>query len=277
MAPSNTREVVNVFWPMTIPTHARFSIASPFPLRVSYPHNVSFTLTLEAPMLLSSRSPVYVMPSGVLSSGFSRGWSTLPTELKLTILRHNVIYPSAIWPANANTAMRESLFPYLRMTPEIAYLSRFLFFAENTFIILSGQEESSMSRGCPPVSVRPLMRKVKLMIWLEPHDWETVSAIAQKSLGFERLTHVEVRCSVVKFVRSLSTFLDPVEENDADFWNSQLEFQIPHGVNFESDGVIGFDHLRFGRGDVNHSLLQRVEQVEGLLRERFQFGVREQS
>ncbi|KAF9691051.1 hypothetical protein EKO04_011204 [Ascochyta lentis] len=273
MAPSTTREIVDVSWPMTIPAHARFSVTSTFPLKVSYPHNVSFTLTLEAPMLLSSSSPVHVIPFGVLSPGFTRGWSRLPTELKLAILRHNITYPSAIWPANANTAMQASLFPHLRMTPEIAYLSRSLFFAENTFIILSGQDELSLIHGFPPVSVRPLMRRVKLILSLAPYEWETVNTIAQKSHGFERLTYVEVQCSVVRFVRSVSANHGPVENDSADFWATQLEHLLPREVRFEPNGVVIFHRLRFGRGGADHSFLQGVEQVEDLVRVKFKFGV----
>ena len=273
MTPSSIREVVNVFWPMTIPAHARFSITSPFPLEAIYPHNVSFTLTLEAPIHLSSPSPIHVIPSGILSSRFARGWSALPTELKLAILRHNLIYSSVIWPRNANQVMHKSLFPYLRMTPEIASLSRALFFAENTFIVSALQEELSMFRDFPPVSVRPLIRKVTLLTWLELGDRETIEAIADKRLGFQGLAHVNIRCSVTKFVRSLLSAPGTAAHGNAEGWIAQLTPRLPPQVSFEPKGAIEFDRPEFGRGDVDREVLELVELVEGLIKRRFRFGV----
>lgn len=170
MCSSRSKEIANVSWPMTIPSHARFSITSPFPLTISFPHNVSFELRLERPIHLCSSSPTHVIPSGVLSPEFARGWSTLPAELKLVILRYDLIRPWSIRPSNANRAIRDTLFPYLRMTPEIANLSRDLFFGENKIVILPLPEEPSMNRGLPPGSVRPLIKNVSLVTWLHPRS-----------------------------------------------------------------------------------------------------------
>lgn len=273
MAPSSTREVVNIFWPMTLPAYASFSINSPFPLKFSYPRSASVILTLEAPVHFSSPISVQIIPSGFLSPGFASGWCSLPIELKLAILRHNVLYNSVIWPANANAAMHSSLFPYLRMTPEIAHISRNLFFAENAFVILPQQEALSMFRNSPPPAIRPFLRRVTLLTWLEPRDWETIDAVAQETLGFEGLTHVEVRCSVVKFVRSFCVDHGFVENDNTELWSVHLNNQLPSEVRFRTKGILVFDRPQLRRGGMDERLWERVEQVEGLMKEKFKFGV----
>ncbi|KAF3036256.1 hypothetical protein E8E11_002599 [Didymella keratinophila] len=268
-----SREVVKTLWPMTIPAHADFQFTSPFPLKVSSAHSAVFTLTLDAPVLISPTQPINIESAGVLSAGFARGWCRLPVELKLDILRHGVIRHSTIWPANANRAMHDSLFSYLQMTPEIAALARQLYFAENSFVILAPQEEFTMFRGWPPSSVRSLLRKITLMTWLEPRDNTNIEAIADERLGLDSLAHVEVRCSVVKFVRSWF----PRDGNDVnmkvDAWSTQLSTRLPPEVCFKPRGKIAFDRLQLGRGGIDEQLLTLVDLVEGLIRERFEFGV----
>ena len=257
---------------MTIPAHAEFWITSPFSLKASSTHSAEFTLTLDAPVHLSPAQPINVIPTGILSSGFARGWCKLPVELKLEILRHGVIRSSTIWPVNANRAMHDSLFSYLRMTSEIAALARQLYFKENSFVILAPQEESALFPGWPPSSVRPLLRKIILMTWLKPRDNETIEATADGRFGLDSLAHVEVRCSVVKFVRSWF----PGDGSDANTrvnaWLTQLSTRLPLKVCFKARGRVVFNRLQLGRGGVDEQLLTRVGLVESLMQERFEFG-----
>lgn len=59
-----------------------------------------------------------------------------------------------------------------------------------------------MFRAWPPASVRPLLRRINLMTWLDPPDDATIVAIADKGFGLDSVAHVEVRCSVIKLVRA---------------------------------------------------------------------------
>jgi hypothetical protein len=258
---------------MTVPAHARFSVVSPFPLKISYPHNVSFTLTLDAPVHLASTAPIQVIPVGILSQGFAQGWCRLPVELKLEILRNGVVRDSPIWPANANRAMHDSLLPYLRMTSDIAALARTLFFNENVFVLWALQEHLAMFRGWPPVSVRPLLKRIRLITWLDSGDNATIEAIANKRFGFDSLTYVEVRCSVLKFVRS-SVLRERIDvDTKAEDLSTQLSLCLPPKIRFGPKGVIEFDRPQVGRGCVDMKLLRLVDLVEGLIKERFDFGV----
>lgn len=198
-------------------------------------------------------------------------------ELKLRILRYVVVWPSAIWPTNANRVMCGSLFKCMRMTPEIAGLTRGLFFAENTFVLLPLQEEVGVFRGFPLMGVRSLVRRIKLLTWLEPGDWQTMDAIAQRGLGFESLTHVEVRCSVVRFVRLFFAEHGATKDDTAGLWAVQLRHRLPPEVEFGPNGLVVFDHSELERGNADAKLVERVEQVEGLVREKFKFGVRQKS
>ncbi|KAF1353051.1 hypothetical protein EJ07DRAFT_158867 [Lizonia empirigonia] len=270
MAPRTNQEVVNISWPMTIPPHAYYLVTSAYPLKVSYSYT-NYTLTFDEPMNLSSpSSPVRVIPSGPLSPGFARGWSKLPTELKLVVLRHVVVHSAEIWQTNVNAAIRDTLFPCLQMTPEIGRLARGVFFAENTFVF----DQRAAVGSAPPVSVRPLLKKVVLVTKLEDGDWEMVDAVAKKRLGYRNITHAEIRCSAVDFIRAFRVNRGTAEGRSTEAWDAYLERQLPPEVAFAPNGVVVFDHLQSGRGGVDEELLERVEQVKELLRERFRFGVR---
>jgi len=136
---------------MTIPSHAKFVINSPYPLKTSYRCSLRFTLILASLILLSSPSPIDILPSGILTPRFARGWSRLPKELKIAIVRYNVVVPYTIWPSNANSVMHDILFHYLHMTLKRASSSRKLFFNENAFMIMLLQEDLSMFRRLPPM------------------------------------------------------------------------------------------------------------------------------
>ncbi|KAH6633787.1 hypothetical protein C7974DRAFT_471845 [Boeremia exigua] len=277
MPPPSEREIIHIFWPMTIPPHAKFLITSPILLRASYPHNVSFTLSLHTPMHLSSPAPVRVMPCGVLARGFARGWAKLPVELKQAILRFELVYPSALWPRDANRVVRETLLHYLRMTPEIAGLARGLFFAENRFVVLPLQEELTMFRGFPPVCVRPLIRRVALFTWLEDGDRETIEGVAEKRFGFQGLVHVEIRCSVVRLVRLFLLERGLGADSSADEWSAWLSLRLPPVVRFASHGTLEFDRVEFARGCTDGKLVELVEQVEEVVKGLFVFGVQPRS
>lgn len=256
---------------MTIPAHANFSIKSSFPLQIGYPNQASFTLTLDAPTHLASTQPILVIPAGVLCAGFARGWRSLPAELKLEILRHGLLRDSPIWPANANQALHDSLFPYMRMSPEIAVLARKVYLEENVFVLLAFQENLAMFRDWPPMLVRPLIRNVALMTWLDPGDSATIEAIAEKRFGFENLAYIEVRCSAVNFVRSSFPSLGVTADRKAGVWSTQLSLRLPPKIRFEPKGVVAFDRPRVGGADVQ--LMKLLDLVESLVRERFEFGV----
>lgn len=264
-------EVVNISWPMTIPAHAYYLVTSAYPLKVSY-SSVGHTITFDSgPRNISSTSsPLRVIPWGPLSPGFARGWSKLPTELKLAILRHVVMYSAEIWPTNVNAAIRNTLFHCLQMTPEIGRLARGVFFAENTFVF----DQRAAVGSAPPVSVRPLLRKVVLVTRLEDGAWEMVDAVAKKRLGYRNITDVEIRCSAVDFIRAFRVDRGTAEGRSTEAWGAYLERQLPQEVAFAPNGVVVFDHLQSRRGGIDEELLERVKQVKKLLKERFRFGVR---
>lgn len=270
-------EVLTIHWPLTIPSYATYSLTSPYPLKVTYPHDLSFTLTLSAPTRLSSCAPVHVAPHGVLSPGFARGWSTLPTELKLAILRHNLVYAAAIWPSNANAVLRDTLLPYLRITGEIARLARAVFFEENTFVLLACPDTgNAVGSLLPPLSVRSMVRRVTLMIWLDRREREMIDKLARNDLGYSTLGFVEIRCSVVKFVRETASQLGVDDDGGDGAWDARLNLRIPPEVRLGAQGTISFDRLELGRGGPDSKLLERVERVEKLVKQRFRFGLSSQ-
>lgn len=76
-----------------------------------------------------------IKPGDDLGPGFSRGWHKLPDELKLKVLEFNLIYGGPLeyeysFPGRHDIVEYGNL---LRSTPEIAAMSREIYYTKNTF------------------------------------------------------------------------------------------------------------------------------------------------
>jgi hypothetical protein len=190
-------EVTEVHWPMVIPAHADFAVTSSQPLKIASPH--SLQIHALTPVHIRSEVELKIMPAGPLTSGFARGWRKLPNELKLDVLRHNLVFPTSIWPANINAVVKRELLPYLIMTPDIAEVAQAVFYRENQFImqLSSSTSDSSSSSilAIPPVPMRSFICRLTLLTRLTNLDWHIMRSIyGGPRAGFINLVHIEVRC-----------------------------------------------------------------------------------
>lgn len=100
----------------------------------------------------------------------------------------------------------------------------------------------------------------------------TIEAIASRALGFRYLTHVEMRCSVIKFVET-GLLEQSISSNlSAEDWVARLDLRLASKLNFEPCGVVVFDRVGSGNNSVDVRLTELVDLVEGLVKERFRFG-----
>lgn len=187
-------EVIEIHWPMDIPRQASFAVYSSQPLNISAP--CSMQIHAYTPIRIRSDSKLTVSPAGPATPGFARGWRNLPTELKLEILRYNLLYPSPLWPANINTVIRRELLPYLRMTPDVAEMAKAVFYQENNFTMQFTNSlvfpNSILAK--PSMSIRPQLRHITFQTRLCEFDWQILRAMSGKDrAGFTGLIHLKVR------------------------------------------------------------------------------------
>ncbi|KAF1958162.1 hypothetical protein CC80DRAFT_25750 [Byssothecium circinans] len=105
-------------------------IVSPNPVKVHGPDGTAITtFKCKHPAEISFQTNVHMMPS--LGPAFSAGWKKIPDELKTQILGFNLTETEPI--SSADTSSLLGLYHHLRMTPEIASLSREVFYTTNTF------------------------------------------------------------------------------------------------------------------------------------------------
>jgi hypothetical protein len=275
-------EVVEVHWPMDVPAHAKFAVASPQPLKISGP----YTLQIQAlsPVHIYSEVPLKIIPAGPATAGFAKGWLKLPNELKLAILRYNILLPTSLWPANINTVIRRELLPYLRMTSDIAELAQAVFYQENRFILQFSSSRahrhpySSSTLARPPVIIRPLLRRVTFLTRLTNMDWRILRWIGDFRAGFANVVHLEVRCLLWEVAVHLRGVLWSEVEKKSVFERKDSEFRLRRGppIQLPFGGVVTFD--RSGEASERIPQLEEMidgwlQHVEGLVMESFLFDI----
>ncbi|KAF1834806.1 hypothetical protein BDW02DRAFT_597930 [Decorospora gaudefroyi] len=275
------REVIEIHWPMIIPERASFVVSSSQPLEV-------FTTW---PIKIHALSPVHIwcdrklkiMPAGPATPGFARGWAKLPNELKLAILRCNLVFPASIWPANVNTVIRTELLPYLRMTPDIAEIARTVFFQENRFIMqFSPSTAAAVSLlARPSISMRPLFRRITVLTRLSSLDWQIIRLMSKPlRAGFTNLVHLRVRCLVWEITEHLIGPSDmPHNRTKELIEQKEQQFRARRGpaIKLPFDGAITFDisgHIPTGIQETDELHWEWMRNLEYLVIESLLFAQR---
>ena len=239
-------EVIEIHWPMEIPRQASFAVYSSQPLVISAPS--SMQIHAYTPVRIRSDSKLTISPAGPATPGFAKGWSKLPTELKLEILRYNLLYPSPLWPANINTVIRRELFPYLRMTPDIAEVAKSVFYQENKFVMqfTNSLHFPNSILAKPPISIRPQLRHITFQTRLCEFDWQILRAMSGKDrAGFTGLVHLKVRylsgehAAILELAKNSSP-IGPISFDEC-------YYLVRRGkpVHLPFDGVVMFDRSGF--------------------------------
>jgi len=238
-------EVIEIHWPMDIHRQASFAVYSSQPLNISAP--CSMQIHAYTPIRIRSDSKLTISPAGPATPGFARGWSKLPTELKLEILRYSLLYPSPLWPANINTVIRRELFPYLRMTPDIAEMAKAVFYQENNFTMQFTNSlvfpNSILAK--PPMSIRPQLRHITFQTRLCEFDWRLLRAMCgEDRAGFTGLVHLKVRYLSGEDAAILELAKGDLVRGPMSFDECYL-MRRGEPVNLPFDGVVTFDRSGF--------------------------------
>ena len=180
---------------MNLPERATIVISSPYPLSISAP----CLMQVHALMSIHIRydCKLTIPPAGPAMSGFVRDWLKLPNELKLQIFHHNLVFPSSIWPSHINTVTRREYFSYLRRTPDIATIARYVFYQENGFIMQFSfpAPNREFVLAIPPAMTRPQLRCVTFLTRLTAFDGLIPQAMSgEPCAGLTGLVHLEVTC-----------------------------------------------------------------------------------
>ncbi|KAF1958166.1 hypothetical protein CC80DRAFT_533990 [Byssothecium circinans] len=135
---------------------------------------------------------------GPMGAAFVDGWNKLAVELKVNILNIDLRKPYKIryddHPA--------SLLRLLRLTPEMADLSKGFYYKTNTFELKPLQKLATTIRHDlqykptlrgPPPTVRNLICKVVFKCSVNIKDWELLRTFATGTTGYTGLCHVEIR------------------------------------------------------------------------------------
>jgi hypothetical protein len=127
-------DVFHLTSPMTLAagTELKFTCDSAIGMILSSDHRV--LISSFAPTIITAARQMIISPSGPYGARFARGPAKLPTELRLHVLRFNLVHNGLISHAFDLPNMEEALFEHLAMAPNIATLVREVFY-ENTFVI----------------------------------------------------------------------------------------------------------------------------------------------
>jgi hypothetical protein len=142
-----------------------------------------------------------VTSTASLGASFKDGWVKLPDELKEQILSFNVvdIVREDEIPARAATLIAKArLFHHLRSTPEIATISRYLYYKHNVF-----QLEPTRIRPQPFFAARPalrypgpsvghMIRSIHFACAMKRWAWQSLTRFSEGTYGFPNLCFLRI-------------------------------------------------------------------------------------
>ena len=132
----------------------------------------------------------FPLPEAGAGSAFTRGWRSLPDELKVKILEYNLTLDRAIWCGNPLRTLHDMAGHFLG-SREISDMAFEVFYGKNTFIIQISEVSNSFRYHQPPIA--RLMRSLEFHVSFEPKKWILLYQIADRQLGFENLQRVTVK------------------------------------------------------------------------------------
>ncbi|KAF2249524.1 hypothetical protein BU26DRAFT_565169 [Trematosphaeria pertusa] len=262
-----------IYWPMNIAANTSLWLSCNGPLEIK---SVGVTERLlvqsSSPILINTKSCIDIVPP--LTSGFVKGWHKLPDELKLQVLEHNVLVSGLIGgSAQPDQVKEKHLFPYLRMTPEIAALAKEIFYTKNAFAInrTSGFPHSPFGLDDGPCYLsypkRPLSDQLRFVTFatsMHQADFDLLARLANGEFGFRNLQHVTILYNIYRLLYSLPSLRMPYE--------GDLAGLLHIDVRFRAQGTL------VSRRDVlfrerSERELYFAERIEKFLKSRIVFGV----
>jgi hypothetical protein len=210
------------------------------------------SLSSPTPFLINgvkvwSATPIYVYdqtpgrslsiePIDSLGPDFERGWNKLPDELKVHVLSFNLISNDGVRRlcTSPRSYVYESLAKHLQSTPEIANLSREIYWTKNTFLLectitprlgqrtpLQLHPPQSQFLAYPNLGVNGIMKRVGFHCSANPMELAHLLRFANGNYGFQDLRYVKV----VFEMRYVS-----------DRWEAAFRAALATGLRFACEG-----------------------------------------
>ena len=191
--------------------------------------------------LVAGDTPMRISPTKSLDSDFATGWRKLPDELRIEILKVNLVCDTLI-PSDDGTS-RKILRQHLALGPEISSLALQVFYEFN------GIQLHLQNLSLPPETARPHIRKLYLGI-LKPYHtyWNGLRKVADGISGFDGVQYIEIGVELP----------DPMEDLLI-FAPEEVEIDRPP-VHFSYNGIITFWDGSAERAsqDVRHEFERKV-------------------
>lgn len=186
---------------MTLAAHSTYPIFCASPILLHLPNAKPTRLHSSAPIYITAENPVYIVPTTPPGPTFAAGWDKLSDELKVMILQNNLVLDHSIRGDAWNEDVAHALFPYLRMTPEIAGLAKEIFYSKNTFEILlfflrSPHRDEEWVLKAPSSPFREIIRRIELMTEFWPAPFCIFPHLADYQSAFPALQHIHIICRV---------------------------------------------------------------------------------
>lgn len=201
---------------------------------------------------------VKIEPLHYLGQDFVRGWNKLPEKLKLNVLRFNLVHHDPIEHYNAFHGDHRSVTSYgshLRSTPELAALSRIVYYSLNTFNL----SEESISRSnsidyylvfaYPKPTVNLLIQSLEIHYRLFMPG-RAMEHLVQGRYGFQNLRslRVTIEYEEPRIEDKVRFFLGRTREPYRFGCTGLLEFVVPY-----------FGRLKDGWEDKAAALIERLQ------------------
>lgn len=204
-------------------------ILSAFPFQV-YPCG-----DVPPPSKMFSESPVrievevrsWLWPLVPLNSDFAKGWSNISTELKVEILGYILTFEEPIsCPYVEDKGEFKQLFRLLHTTPEIAALSRHVFYSTNTITISMLTNDTGLYKmwyesgpgtfyRTPPRDTLRFLRKVTVVIGPFQEHWDRLNLLSDLK---ERCPNIQKLAVIFRWNLASLFGDDPIGLDDERIW-----------------------------------------------------------
>lgn len=222
---------------------------------------------------------ILIESAASLGSAFAEGWMKLPMELKEEILAHNLVSATSKGYIEYETYCAPwdfgVLLHHLRCTPEIAALSRQVYYKRNVFVLEPEGGDGYMPGMCklmyPRPSVGELIRYIEFRCTLGTPEIQKLEYLSQRQYGFTNLKYLKL-----KFDASLCLGGSRV---DFGRWVDIVlvdRIELPCKGEMEVVGQVTRRILQDGRSKVLRYLplkdAERLRKIDSTLRPLFHFG-----
>lgn len=214
------------------------------------------------------RAPSPINHGPTLTQDFARGWHKLPEELKIEILRHNLVSPTGIKISletvyednklifQKATTLSTVLGRHLAMGAFIAPFVRDIYYKDNIFIISSPPLSHRTITRLPPRQCRPLIRNLRVEVWLNSEGLSTIHTFASNQYGFDNARYITVH---IRWPRR--------EDDD---YKKVLKYWV---VSFECKGEVTFGDEHFRHYNLRpEELMEYKKQMEQRIRDKIIFA-----